>query len=317
MTTHSVRVAVVGAGAFGVQHLPGLTRMEGATVTTVVDPDLERARALADQHGVTETATDLATVLDREDIDALLLCTPSPLHAEQALAGLRAGKHVQVEIPLALSLADAEAVARAAQESGLVAMVGHTRRYNPGHRHLQAMIRTGHFALHHLEVATHFMRRTNVNALGQSRNWTDHLLWHHAAHTVDLFAHQSGTIVRAHAMQGPMDPTLGIALDMSIQLKSETGTLCTLSLSFNDDGPIGTTFRYIGDRGTYLARYDSLATADGTAVDLSALQGSPNGIEEQDIEFIRAIRTRDEAATSVNRVLDCYRVLQDLETQLG
>ena len=240
------------------------------------------------------------------------------MHAAQAIACLAAGKHVQVEIPLADSLRDAEAVVQAQKAAGKIAMVGHTRRFNPSHQWVHRKIRAGEFNIQQMDVQTYFFRRTNMNALGQPRSWTDHLLWHHAAHTVDLFAYQAGGgIVAANAVQGPLHPVLGIAMDMSIQLKSSTGAICTLSLSFNNDGPLGTFFRYIGDTGTYLARYDDLFSGKDERIDVAKIDVSMNGIELQDREFFAAIREGREPNASVAQVLPCYRTLDLLEQQLA
>jgi 2-hydroxy-4-carboxymuconate semialdehyde hemiacetal dehydrogenase len=239
------------------------------------------------------------------------------MHAAQAIACMDAGKHVQVEIPLADSWAGAEAVLRKQHETGLVCMVGHTRRFNPSHQWVHDRIAAGELNIQQMDVQTYFFRRRNINAKGEPRSWTDHLLWHHAAHTVDLFAYQAGPIVAAHGMEGPHHPELGIAMDMSIQLKSETGAICTLSLSFNNDGPLGTFFRYIGDTGTYIARYDDLVNGKEEPIDLSGVAVSNSGIELQDREFVRAIRERREPNSSVAQVLACYRVLGELEQQLS
>jgi 2-hydroxy-4-carboxymuconate semialdehyde hemiacetal dehydrogenase len=313
-----MRIALAGAGAFGIKHLDALTAIDGVSVTSVVSRRLEQAQEVADKYGAPHASTELADALARDDVDAVILCTPTQLHAEQSIAALRAGKHVQVEIPLADSWADALEVARVAEESGLVAMVGHTRRFNPSHQWVHQRIVAGEFAISQMDVQTYFFRRTNINALGQPRSWTDHLLWHHAAHTVDLFQYQTGERVTiANAVQGPIHPELGIAMDMSIQLRTETGTICTLSLSFNNDGPIGTFFRYIGDTGTYIARYDDLVNGKEEPIDVTQVAVSTNGIELQDREFVAAIREGRQPNSSVASVLDCYRVLGELELQLG
>jgi 2-hydroxy-4-carboxymuconate semialdehyde hemiacetal dehydrogenase len=247
----------------------------------------------------------------------VILCTPTPLHAKQTLACLQAGKHVQVEIPLADSLDDAETVASWHERTGLIAMCGHTRRFNPGHQWVHDRIRAGQFSLRQLHVQTHFLRRSNTNALGQPRSWTDHLLWHHAAHTVDLFQYQTGEeVAMANALQGPIDPTLGIALDMAIQLKSRTGALCTLSLSFNNAGPLGSTFRYIGEGSTYIARYDELTNGMGENIDLNRGDPALGGVALQDREFFAAIREGREPNASVTSVLPCYWVLHQLARKL-
>jgi 2-hydroxy-4-carboxymuconate semialdehyde hemiacetal dehydrogenase len=205
-----------------------------------------------------------------------------------------------------------------AHSTGKVAMCGHTRRFNPSHQYVNQKIKAGQFNIQQLDVQTYFFRRTNMNALGQPRSWTDHLLWHHAAHTVDLFAYQAGSpIVKANAVQGPIHPALGIAMDMSIQLQAANGAICTLSLSFNNDGPLGTYFRYIGDTATYLARYDDLFTGKEEQIDVSKVAVSMNGIELQDREFFAAIQEGREPNASVAQVLPCYQVLHDLEQQLS
>ncbi|WP_341940324.1 MULTISPECIES: Gfo/Idh/MocA family oxidoreductase [unclassified Microbacterium] len=313
-----IRVAVVGAnGAFGMKHLDGLANIHDAEVTVVSATSQEKADAVAAQYGVAHAVVGLDAVLRRDDVEAVILATPTGLHAAQTQAVLAAGKHVQVEIPLADSLADAETTLAVADASDRVAMVGHTRRFNPSHQFVHERIRSGEFAVQQLDVQTYFFRRTNTNARGEKRSWTDHLLWHHAAHTVDLFAYQSGRIVDAHAMQGPIHPVLGIAMDLSIQLKSETGAICTLSLSFNNEGPFGTFFRYIGDTATYVARYDDLFTGAEEQIDVSTVAVSMNGIELQDREFVAAIRDGREPNSSLRQVIDCYRVLGALEAQLA
>jgi 2-hydroxy-4-carboxymuconate semialdehyde hemiacetal dehydrogenase len=312
-----MRIAVAGAGAFGEKHLDGLKNIDGVEVTSLVGRRLEPTQAVAAKYGIGHVTTDLAETLARDDVDAIILCTPTQMHAAQALQCLDAGKHVQVEIPLADSLADVQAVDAKQRETGLVAMVGHTRRFNPSHQWVHKRIVAGELAVQQMDVQTYFFRRKNINAKGEPRSWTDHLLWHHAAHTVDLFAYQAGPIVAAHALQGPIHPELGIAMDMSIQLKSETGAICTLSLSFNNDGPLGTFFRYICDNGTYIARYDDLVTGREEPVDVSKVDVSMNGIELQDREFIAAIREGREPNSSVGQVLPCYRVLDQLDRQLA
>ena len=314
----TIKVALAGAGAFGIKHIEAIQNIDGVEVVSLVSRDLGKTREVAAKYGIAHTSIDLADSLARPEVDAVILCTPTQMHAAQTIACLKAGKHVQCEIPLADTLAGAQQVVALQKSTGLVAMAGHTRRFNPSHQWLNQKIKAGEFSIQQLDVQTYFFRRSNINALGQARSWTDHLLWHHAAHTVDLFAYQCGSpIVRANAVQGPIHPVLGIAMDMSIQLKAANGAICTLSLSFNNDGPLGTFFRYIGDTGTYLARYDDLFTAKDEKIDVSKVAVSMNGIELQDREFFAAIREGREPNASVAQVLPCYQVLHDLEIQLA
>ena len=310
-----MRIALAGAGAFGEKHLDGLKLIDGVEIVSIISRTAEQAAAVAAKFGARHSSTELDDALARDDIDAVILCTPTQMHAAQAIACMDAGKHVQVEIPLADSLADAEAVLKKSQETGLVCMIGHTRRFNPSHQYVHNKIVAGEFNIQQMDVQTYFFRRKNMNAKGEARSWTDHLLWHHAAHTVDLFAYQAGPIVKAHAIEGPHHSELGIAMDMSIQLKAASGAICTLSLSFNNDGPLGTFFRYIGDTATYIARYDDLVTGKEEVIDVSQIDVSMNGIELQDREFVAAIREGREPNSSVAQVLPCYKVLHDLEQQ--
>ncbi len=314
----TIKVALAGAGAFGIKHLDGIKNIDGVEVVSLISRDLEKTKEVAAKYGIGHVTTDLADSLALPELDAVILCTPTQMHAEQTLACLKAGKHVQVEIPLADSLKGAEGVVALQKQTGLVAMCGHTRRFNPSHQYVNQQITAGKFNIQQMDVQTYFFRRTNTNALGQARSWTDHLLWHHAAHTVDLFAYQANSpIVQANAIQGPIHPVLGIAMDMSIQLRAANGAICTLSLSFNNDGPLGTYFRYIGDTATYLARYDDLYTGKEEKIDVSQVAVSMNGIELQDREFFAAIQEGREPNSSVGKVFACYQVLHQLEQQLN
>ncbi|RZA31487.1 MAG: Gfo/Idh/MocA family oxidoreductase [Lysobacteraceae bacterium] len=313
----TIKVALAGAGAFGIKHLDAIKNIDGVEVVSLVSRDLAKTQAVADSYGIPHVTTELDDALALAEVDAVILCTPTQMHAAQAIACMKAGKHVQVEIPMCDIYRDGQEVVRVQQETGLVAMCGHTRRFNPSHQWVHQRIEAGEFNIQQMDVQTYFFRRKNMNALGEPRSWTDHLLWHHAAHTVDLFAYQCGSpVVKANAIQGPIHPELGIAMDMSIQLKAANGAICTLSLSFNNDGPLGTFFRYIGDTGTYIARYDDLFNGKEEKIDVSQVDVSMNGIELQDREFFAAIREGREPNASVAQVLPCYEVLHGLEQQL-
>jgi 2-hydroxy-4-carboxymuconate semialdehyde hemiacetal dehydrogenase len=312
-----MKVILVGAGAFGVKHLDALAKIDGVEVVSLVSRDPTSTAAVAMKWKVPHCTTDLAQALAQPGVEAALLCSPTQLHAQQALQCLAAGKHVMIEIPIADSLADAQRVVKAQQDSGLIAMGGHTRRFNPSHQWIHRRILAGELRVLQMDVQTYFFRRTNTNALGQPRSWTDHLLWHHACHTVDLFQYQTGQQTsRCYALQGPMHPTLGIAMDMSIGLAVPAGAICTLSLSFNNDGPFGTFFRYICDQGTYLCRYDDLFDGNNSPIDVSKLDVSMNGIELQDREFFAAIRQQREPNASVAQCLTAMQTLAKLESSL-
>lgn len=313
-----MKIVMVGQGAFGQKHLDALARIPGIEVASLVGGSPDTTRAVAEKYRVPHWTTDLAAALALPGVEAAILASPTPLHAPQALQCLAAGKHVQVEIPMADNLADAEKLLAAQQRTGLVAMAGHTRRFNPSHQWLHRRLRAGELKIHQMNVQTYFFRRTNTNALGQPRSWTDHLLWHHACHTVDLFQYQTGeAICDVHAFQGPKHPTLGIAMDMNIIMRVPSGALCTLSLSFNNEGPLGTFFRYICDHGTFIARYDDLLDGKDQKIDVSKVDVSLDGIELQDREFVAAIREKREPNGSVAQTIGAMRALDRIERSLN
>jgi 2-hydroxy-4-carboxymuconate semialdehyde hemiacetal dehydrogenase len=311
-----MKAIVAGVGAFGRKHLDGIKEIDDVEVVALVGRRQEQTQSVADEYRVPFASTDLSEALALPGVDAAILCTPTSMHAQQAVQCMEAGKHVQVEIPLADTWEDAIAVNSQQEKTGLVCMVGHTRRFNPSHQWVNQRIRNGELRIQQMDVQTYFFRRKNINAEGEPRSWTDHLLWHHAAHTVDLFQYQTGEkVVAANGIEGPHHPELGIAMDMSIQLKTESGVILTLSLSFNNDGPLGTFFRYICDNGTYIAQYDDLVDGHEEPIDVSKVAVSMNGIELQDREFFAAIREGREPNSSVAQVFDCYRVLNRIERQ--
>jgi 2-hydroxy-4-carboxymuconate semialdehyde hemiacetal dehydrogenase len=313
-----MKVCLAGHGAFGIKHLEAMAKIPGIEVVTLAGSNVESAREVAQQWKIPHWTADLAESLAQPGLDAVILTTPTPMHAAQGEQCMRAGKHVMIEIPMADSVADAERLVRVQSETGVIAMAGHTRRFNPSHQWIHKRILAGELNVLQMDVQTYFFRRTNTNALGKPRSWTDHLLWHHACHTVDLFAYQTReNAAQAYALQGPKHPVLGIAMDMSIGLKAASGALCTLSLSFNNDGPLGTFFRYICDNGTYIARYDELLDGKNNPIDVSKVDVSTNGIELQDREFFAAIREAREPNSSLVQCLPAMQTLGRLERQLN
>lgn len=309
-----MKIVMVGQGAFGRKHLDGLKNIDGVEVASLAGGHPESVKAVAEKYGIPHWTSDLAEALAQPGVEAAILTSPTQMHADQAVQVMRAGKHVEIEIPIADSLADAKRILAAQKETGLIAMAGHTRRFNPSHQWVHNKIVAGELKLQHLVVQTFFFRRQNINLEGKPRSWTDHLLWHHACHTVDLFQYQTGeTASDVFALEGPKHPELGIAMDMSIGLKVPSGATCTLALSFNNNGPQGTFFRYICDNGTYIARYDDLVDGKETAIDLSDVAVSMNGIELQDREFIAAIKEGREPNSSVTQVVPAMETLDRLE----
>jgi 2-hydroxy-4-carboxymuconate semialdehyde hemiacetal dehydrogenase len=309
-----MKICVAGQGAFGIKHIEAIRNIPGIEVATLAGGSPDSTKEVAAKYGIPHWSTDLGECLAQPGVEAAILATPTQMHAKQAVQCLRAGKHVQIEIPIADSVADAEMVVKVQKETGLIAMGGHTRRFNPSHQWVHKRIKAGELKLLQMDVQTYFFRRTNMNALGKPRSWTDHLLWHHACHTVDLFAYQAGqNVSKCFALQGPSHPDLKIAMDMSIGMQVPSGAICTLSLSFNNDGPLGTFFRYICDNGTYIARYDELVDGKNNPIDVTKVDVSMNGIELQDREFFAAIKEKREPNASVAQVLPAMQTLGRLE----
>ncbi|HXA66126.1 MAG TPA: Gfo/Idh/MocA family oxidoreductase [Bryobacteraceae bacterium] len=312
-----MKIGVAGQGAFGIKHLEAIAKIDGIEVVTLAGGNPAGTEEVAQKFGIPHWTSDLAESLKQPGVEAVILATPTQMHADQAEQCMRAGKHVQIEIPMADSLADSERILKVQKETGLIAMAGHTRRFNPSHQWIHKRIKAGELKVQQMNVQTYFFRRTNMNAAGKPRSWTDHLLWHHACHTVDLFQYQTGeTVSQCHALQGPLHPELKIAMDMSIGMKTPSGAICTLSLSFNNKGPQGTFFRYICDNGTYVAYYDDLVDGEQKPIDLSKVDVSMNGIELQDREFFAAIREKREPNSSVAQCLPAMRTLDRLEHSL-
>lgn len=312
-----MKICMAGEGAFANKHLDAIARIDDVEVVSLAGGVAEDTQRLAAERGIDHWTLDLEESMAQPGVEAVILATPTPIHAQQAMQALNAGKHVLVEIPMADNFADAQALVKLQQSSKRIAMVGHTRRFNPSHQWVYQKIQRGELKLQQMDVQTYFFRRTNINALGKPRSWTDHLLWHHACHTVDLFQYLTGeTSSEMFALQGPPHAELAIAMDMSIGLKVPSGALCNLSLSFNNDGPLGSFIRYICDNGTYIARYDDLFDGNNNQIDVSDVDVSLDGIELCDREFFSAIKEGREPNASFGQCLSTMQTLHKLEETL-
>ena len=310
-----MKICVAGQGAFGQKHLDALKRIDGVEVTSLVGGNQENTAKVAQKYGIPHFTADLTEGIKRAD--AVILATPTKMHFKQGVQCMKAGKHVLVEIPVTDSVEDAEGLVKVAKETGVVAMGGHVRRFNPSHQYVNKKIRAGELKIQQMDVQTYFVRRQTMNAAGNPRSWTDHLLWHHAAHTVDLFAYQCGeNISECYAVQGPIHPTLNIAMDMGIICKVPSGSILNLSLSFNNDGPLGSFFRYICDNGTFKAFYDDLSDGKDKKIDVSKVDVSMDGIELEDREFIAAIKAKRQPNGSLEQLLPCMHTLGKLEKMI-
>jgi 2-hydroxy-4-carboxymuconate semialdehyde hemiacetal dehydrogenase len=155
-----MKIVLAGAGAFGIKHLDAIKAINSTggqiEVVSVVGREIEPTRDVANRYGIPHATTSLSDALAQPGVSAAILCTPTQLHAAQAIECMRAGKHVQVEIPLADSWADAQAVAELQAKTGLVCMVGHTRRFNPSHQWVNKRLRSNALSIQQMDVQTFF-----------------------------------------------------------------------------------------------------------------------------------------------------------------
>lgn len=306
----SMKICLAGEGAMGETHMKVLSALPDVEVVTLAGGLAEDTAALARKWRIPHFSTDLEACLRQPGVEAVLLATPSPLHVAHVEMALRLGKHVLVEIPMALSFADSEHLARLEEQTGLVCMVCHTRRFNPPHAELRRRIAAGEFHLHHLIAEHYFFRRTDLNMFGKPRTWRDNLLWHHACHSVDLFAWALGDWdLDVWGQRGPDHPTLGIPMDLTIGLRSrKRGALATIALSFNRKGPVASHYRYIGEEETYEVFREGMKDSEGREVALSG-----NGFDNQDKEFFAAIRERRRPEASFGSCARSMQLLHRIE----
>jgi 2-hydroxy-4-carboxymuconate semialdehyde hemiacetal dehydrogenase len=309
-----MKIIIAGSGSIARQHLAAIKNIADVEVVTLLGTDEEELKEVSAEYDIKNWSTDEKSVIRNSDAQAIILCTPTPLHAQQTIAWLKAGKHVLVEIPMGVTLDECREIVATQKETGKVAMVAHTRRFNPPHQWLHQQFKEGKLHLHHLVVETLFHRRDNVSALGKKRDWVDHLLWHHACHSVDLFGWQiEGEIIKRWAQQGPISDTLGIPLDMTIGLRSETAQIATIALSFNNEGPLGSWFRYICEEGTFKVRYNEMTDGWDNPVNYDWKGVSDDGIELQDREFFEAITEKRAPRSSVEDCFNTMEILHKLE----
>ena len=310
----TMKICLAGTGAMAAVHAKALKRIDGVEIVSVNSREAESGKKFAAEHGVGHSSTDLAECIDRPGVDAVILTTPSAMHADQTVLALSRGKHVQVEIPMSLNLPDARRIVAAAEQSGRICMVTHTRRFSAPHREIKKRIREGTFRLHHLVVETYFFRRTNLNMHGQPRSWVDNLLWHHGCHSIDI---AQWALDDANwdvwGQKGPDHPVLGIPLDLTVAMKSQKGPLFTMAMSFNNKGPFGGFYRYIGEEDTYKVYRDSMTDGEGREVALDAVAA----FDRQDVEFTSAIREGRQPESSAASCLPTMVLLDRIDKAMN
>ena len=292
-------------------HVKALKKIDNVTVVSVAGRTDSGVKEFAAKWNIPHASTNLEECIDRPGVDAVILTTPSDQHHDQTVMALRKGKHVQVEIPMALNLADSQHMLDEAKKAGKTLMVTHTRRFANPHREIRRRIQEGTFHLHHMVVETYFFRRTNLNMHGQPRSWVDNLLWHHGCHSVDLAQWiLSEPTWDVWGQKGPDHHELKIPMDITVAMKSRKGPLFTMAMSFNNKGPFGGFYRYIGEEDTYKVYRDSMTDSEGNDV---VFDDNTAAFDRQDIEFVGAIREGREPESGAASVVPTMALLDKID----
>jgi 2-hydroxy-4-carboxymuconate semialdehyde hemiacetal dehydrogenase len=310
-----MKICLAGTGAMGEIHMKALEKLNDVQVISVNSRTEEGGKAFAEKWKIPFQSTNLEACIDRPGVDAVILTTPSSMHPEQTILALNKGKHVQVEIPMSLNLPDARKMLEVAKKSGKICMVTHTRRFSAPHREIRRRVQEGSFHLHHMVVETYFFRRSNTNMHGQARSWVDNLLWHHGCHSVDLaYWILNDPDLEAWGQEGPDHPVMQIPMDMTIGMRSKKmKTTISMALSFNNRGPFGGFYRYIGEEETYKVYRDGMTDSEGKEV---PLQG-PIAFDLQDVEFVGAIREGREPESSAASCVPTMALLDKIEKSMA
>ena len=310
-----MKICLAGTGAMGEIHVKALKKIDDVEVVAVAGRTDAGVKEFAEKWNIPFASTNLETCMDRPGVDSVILTTPSDQHHDQTVLALRKGKHVQVEIPMALNLADSQHMLDEAKKAGKTLMVTHTRRFANPHREIHKRIRAGTFHLHHMVVETYFFRRTNLNMHGQPRSWVDNLLWHHGCHSVDL-AHWilDEPNWDVWGQKGPDHSELKIPMDITVAMKSKKGPLFTMAMSFNNKGPFGGFYRDIGEEDTYKVYRDSMTDSDGNEVHFDDTTAA---FDRQDIEFVSAVRDGREPESSAASVVPTMALLDKIDKAMN
>ncbi|MEO8258181.1 MAG: Gfo/Idh/MocA family oxidoreductase [Acidobacteriota bacterium] len=309
-----MKICLAGTGAMGVIHAKALQKIDGVDVVSIASRTEDSGRKFAQEYGIPFSSTSLEACLDRPGVEAVILTTPSDQHCDQTLLALAKGKHVQVEIPMALNLADSGRMLAASRDAGKTLMVTHTRRFSSPHREIKRRIGEGTFHLQHMVVETYFFRRTNLNMHGQPRSWVDNLLWHHGCHSVDIAQWLlDDPDWDVWGQKGPDHPDLGIPMDLTVAMKSKAGPLFSMAMSFNNKGPFGGFYRYIGEEDTYKVYRDSMTDSEGKDVALDPMPA----FDRQDVEFVSAIREGRQPESSAASVVPTMALLDRIDRAMA
>ena len=307
-----MRLCLVGYGSIARSHMRAL-QGEDVDLAWVVGRLAEPTEEFAREYGFAHHTTDLATALDDPSVDAVLITSPSDIHAAQTEMALRAGKHVLCEIPLAMRLDDVDRLIALADQMDRRLMVCHTQRYHPSMIVARERIASGLVRPHHLIGRFMFLRRENVNWVGRRRSWTDNLLWHHGCHAVDTALWLLGaTEVEVSGHLALPGKHLGIPMDLAIVMRTPQDQIINIAMSYNTHIPQH-DYLIIGEDETLLATLRELRNQSTTLY--AQREDAPDAIATQDREFLAAVREGREPAVSGRAVRPAMAALQKAQDQ--
>ncbi|MBT4496884.1 MAG: Gfo/Idh/MocA family oxidoreductase [Gemmatimonadetes bacterium] len=312
----ALNICMVGYGGIAVFHAAALRQIEGVQLHTVVGRRPEPTAAFAREWDFSVGTTDYGAALADPEVDAVVLTAPSELHYEMTAAALRAGKHVLVEIPLAMSAQGGRELATLALEVDRRVMVAHTRRFQEGGRFVRDFLTSGKAGkVHQHHSYSFWLRHENVGWTGYQRSWVDDVLFHHGCHAVDfsLFCLDE-EVRRVRGELAPLDGKTGTSLDFSMLLRYESEAIATISLSYNaTPGASGQLF--ICEGGT-LEVGGAQVRFGGEGVFEGAGGGLKEGVLEQNREFVAAVRQGRKPACDAGDAVRSLELLQEVYDQM-
>lgn len=308
-----MNLCIVGYGSIAEVHRRSFARIPGVAIGAVAGRLLAPTQAFAEKCGAALATVDYAEALAQDDIDTVVITSPSARHAAQAQEALEAGKHVLVEIPLALSLQESELLTALAERQGRTMMVAHTMRFWPTLTAARQRIAEGELHVHSVFIHYGFLRRENVNWQGRRRSWTDNLLWHHGCHAVDTALWLLGEpAAEVSGFMGPAHKELGIPLDLTVSLRTPRDQVVSCALSYNTMRPLFDIL-IIGEEATLAVRNGRLVDQSDQILAAGGENEEASAVYLQDIEFISALRQEREPLVTGEAVLPTMRALQAVQ----
>ena len=307
--------AVIGYGGIAEFHTEALKRIDGIHLHTVMGRRAEPTEAFKAKHGFQKATTDYDAVLSNADIDAIIIGSPSELHFEQASQALDAGKHVLVEIPLALSHKGARDLAGMTRHTDCKLMVAHTRRFDPAGIFLKDFVASGKAGhIHQHQHYSFWFRHQNVGWTGYQRSWTDDVVFHHGCHLVDFSRWiVDAPVRRVRGELAPLHSETGTSLDVSLLIRYANETIGTISLSYNaQQSARGNLF--ICEKGT-INHTGKTVTLNGEII-YETSEAEESAILTQNREFISAIRENRTPSCNADNAVDALVLLQEVYDQM-